>query len=180
MDIVLSFKNLSVGYYGKEVLGGLNEDLLKGEVLHIQGSNGKGKTTLLKTIMKEITPVKGEINRFFKRPYYLKQSYQDKIHLPLTVKEILGHSCHKLSFSSELQWNNLSGGQKQQVLIHKAFSADYDLIIMDEPLNHLDEKSREEVINLLRLEKKRREDLPLIIVSHIPFELDMPIKRLKL
>ncbi len=55
------FKNLSVGYGKKMVIQNLNLEFPKGKVVTIIGQNGCGKSSLLKTISKAVTPRSGQI-----------------------------------------------------------------------------------------------------------------------
>ena len=54
-------KNLSVGYIGKAVLSELNFEVYEGELICLLGANGKGKSTLLKTLMGILPIVSGEV-----------------------------------------------------------------------------------------------------------------------
>ena len=66
MDKILDIKNLSIGYHGRkhtvEVSSSLSARLQKGELVCLLGANGKGKSTLIKTICKFIPPLKGQIS----------------------------------------------------------------------------------------------------------------------
>jgi iron complex transport system ATP-binding protein len=58
---MLQVKNLNIGYQLKEILSGLNFFIGKGELIGLVGSNGIGKSTLLKTIIGSLKPLAGEI-----------------------------------------------------------------------------------------------------------------------
>jgi branched-chain amino acid transport system ATP-binding protein len=58
---VLSVNNLSVGYKGLLAVQDVSFEVKKGEVVSLIGSNGAGKTTILKTILGLLKPIKGEI-----------------------------------------------------------------------------------------------------------------------
>jgi branched-chain amino acid transport system ATP-binding protein len=59
--IVLSVSNLSVAYKGLLAVQNASFEVRKGEVVSLIGSNGAGKTTILKTILGLLKPIKGEI-----------------------------------------------------------------------------------------------------------------------
>ncbi|MGX9755450.1 ABC transporter ATP-binding protein [Clostridioides difficile] len=58
---MLRTNNLSVGYDKKVVVSDINIEVKNGEILCLLGSNGAGKTTILRSLSKLITPIKGEI-----------------------------------------------------------------------------------------------------------------------
>lgn len=59
--MMLQVKNLNIGYQQKEVLSGLNFTIGKGELIGLVGSNGIGKSTLLKTVIGSLKPLSGEV-----------------------------------------------------------------------------------------------------------------------
>lgn len=59
---ILSLTNLSIGYGTKVLMAGITASLRRGECAVILGGNGIGKSTLLRTIMREIAPLSGEIS----------------------------------------------------------------------------------------------------------------------
>lgn len=59
---MLKVKDLNIGYAQKEILSGLNFSIGKGELIGLVGSNGIGKSTLLKTIIGSLKPLGGEIS----------------------------------------------------------------------------------------------------------------------
>ncbi|NOY89085.1 MAG: ABC-F family ATP-binding cassette domain-containing protein, partial [FCB group bacterium] len=58
---VLEVTNLDIGYGDKTIATQIGFDIYRGDKIGIIGPNGSGKTTLLKTLIGEITPVKGEV-----------------------------------------------------------------------------------------------------------------------
>ena len=59
---MLQVKDLNIGYEQKQILSDLNFSIGKGELIGLVGSNGIGKSTLLKTIIGSLKPLSGEIN----------------------------------------------------------------------------------------------------------------------
>lgn len=59
--MMLQVKNLNIGYQQREIISGLNFTIEKGELVGLVGSNGIGKSTLLKTITGSLKPLVGEV-----------------------------------------------------------------------------------------------------------------------
>lgn len=164
-DIVLSVKDLEFGFDGN-CLGKTNFELHKGQKLAIIGANGKGKSTLLKTIMELIPKISGS----FKYGYNVKKEYFDQqlefINEENTVYEEYEQSfpdCNTLQIRKILgtfqfinddiykKINQLSGGEKVRLRLCKIFKHNPNLLILDEPTNHLDIIGKESLENILTL-----------------------------
>ena len=171
---VISLKNLSVGY-DKELCN-ISLDIIKGSKVGIIGKNGTGKSTLLKTIYGLIEPISGkiiygsnvEVGYFdqtlkmiddnntviteFKMafPDLLEQEVRDMLALFLFV----GEDVHK-------KINVLSGGEKVRLQLCKIFAAHPNVLILDEPTNHMDIGNKEYLEEILKNYKGT-----LIFVSH--------------
>ena len=164
-DIVLSVKDLEFGFDGN-CLGKTNFELHKGQKLAIIGANGKGKSTLLKTIMELIPKISGS----FKYGYNVKKEYFDQqlefINEENTVYEEYEQSfpdCNTLQIRKILgtfqftnddiykQIKQLSAGEKVRLRLCKIFKHNPNLLILDEPTNHLDIIGKESLENILTL-----------------------------
>ena len=55
------FRNMTIGFHGKTVLEDVTLDIPRGKVITIIGQNGCGKSSLLKTVSKAVTPRMGEV-----------------------------------------------------------------------------------------------------------------------
>ena len=73
---VLEVKNLSFSYPDKSILHRLSFEVEKGDFLCIVGTNGTGKSTLLKLILNRLSPTEGEIKLFGELSYKFKD-YSD-------------------------------------------------------------------------------------------------------
>ena len=139
-----------------------------GEKVAILGTNGIGKTTLLKTLMNELTAEQGDIKWSENANIgYYAQDHEYEFEQDLTVFEwmsqwkqpnddeqavrsILG----RLLFSQDdikKQVKVLSGGEKGRMLFGKLMMQRPNIIIMDEPTNHLDMESIESLNMALEL-----------------------------
>lgn len=161
---VLSCTNLKIGYSKENVLSTVNFKLLRGERLGIIGGNGLGKSTLLKVLNGKLQPLSG----YFKFGYNVEYGYFEQIESKLTsYKTIYEH--YQETFP-ELSGNevrtalgaflfsgkavdkrlcDLSGGEIVRLELCKMLQKKPNLIILDEPTNHMDITSKETLENLL-------------------------------
>jgi zinc transport system ATP-binding protein len=96
---ILEVKNLSFSYPDKSILHRLSFSVEKGDFLCVVGTNGTGKSTLLKLILNRLTPVEGEIKllgelsqkfRDYKKIAYVSQKATDfNADFPATVEEVV-------------------------------------------------------------------------------------------
>lgn len=160
---VLSVKDLVIGYQ-KIPLAKVSFNLYKGQKLAIIGENGKGKSTLIKTLMGIIPKISGK----FTYGYNVNKEYFDQqmeflndentvfdeylqafpTEDPQQVRNILG----TFMFSGEDVFKKikvLSGGEKVRLQLCKILRKSPNLLILDEPTNHLDIFSKEKLESLL-------------------------------
>lgn len=160
---VLSVKDLVIGYQ-KIPLAKVSFNLYKGQKLAIIGENGKGKSTLIKTLMGIIPKISGK----FTYGYNVNKEYFDQQMEFLNdentvfdeylqafptedsqqVRNILG----TFMFSGEDVFKKikvLSGGEKVRLQLCKILRKSPNLLILDEPTNHLDIFSKEKLESLL-------------------------------
>lgn len=158
-DRVLIMEDLSIGYGEKVLARGINITLRRGEKAALLGANGTGKTTLLKTILGEIQPLKGKAkigNRV--QIGYFSQSYER-----LDPKQtLLENFVMEYGFTEERtrsmlggmlfhgddvfkEIGTLSGGQKARLVLLKLVLDGANCLVLDEPTNHLDIMAREAV-----------------------------------
>lgn len=135
-----------------------------GQALLISGSNGCGKSTLLRILLGEAAPLAGAFRCQFPRERieYLPQLENTEVHLPLTLRDVITVSCgRRLPWERlavygllrpehlDLAWNGASGGERKRTLLTRALLRDPRLLVLDEPMNHLDEESRRAVARSL-------------------------------
>lgn len=158
-DRVLIMEDLSIGYGEKVLAQGINITLRRGEKAALLGANGTGKTTLLKTILGEIQPLKGKAkigNRvqigYFSQSYERldpKQTLLENFVMEYGFTEERTHSMlggmlfHGDDVFKEI--GTLSGGQKARLVLLKLVLDGANCLVLDEPTNHLDIMAREAV-----------------------------------
>lgn len=186
-------ENLSLGYEGKIVTGGVNFEVNKGDYLCIVGENGTGKSTLMKALLRLKMPESGTITLgeglTQKEIGYLPQQTPMQRDFPASVREIvmtgfLGSMRFRPFYSreekskaakimkklgiSELSgacYRDLSGGQQQRVLLARALCATEKMLLLDEPVAGLDPKVTAELYTLIR-RLNREEKITIIMISH--------------
>ncbi|MBI0028630.1 ABC-F family ATPase [Gilliamella sp. B14448G11] len=164
----LVVENLTKGFDNGPLFKNLNLMVEVGEKVAILGTNGIGKTTLLKTLMGELTPEQGDIKWSENANIgYYAQDHEYEFEQDLSVfdwmsqwkqptddeqavRSILG----RLLFSQDdikKQVKVLSGGEKGRMLFGKLMMQRPNIIVMDEPTNHLDMESIESLNMALEL-----------------------------
>lgn len=155
---VLQVKDLQTGYPDKQLKQKITFNLKKGERLGIIGPNGVGKSTLIKTLIKQLAPLAGSIEwgtnvqvGYYDQTLNQLDSTKDVLHEiwdanptmdEKDIRTVLGSFLFQAdSVFSTVQ--DLSGGEKARLTLCKLALEHNNLLIMDEPTNHLDIQSKE-------------------------------------
>ena len=176
--VLLDIKDLSFGYTSDNILfKDISFTLKKGEVLGIIGKNGKGKSTLLNTIAKELTALSGTIdyhgttsvghfgqtNISHLNP---KNTIMDEIYLgnAKLAESTVRNICGSMMFpgeSAKKKISLLSGGEKSRVMLGQIIAREVNILFLDEPTNHLDMDSIDSLTTAIK-----NFDGSAIIVTH--------------
>lgn len=174
-DRVLIMEDLTIGYEDNVLAKGINLTLRRGEKAALLGANGTGKTTLLKTILGEVDPLKGKAKIGSRVQIgYFSQTYE-RLNPQQTLLEnfvieygfteehtrsmLGGMLFHGEDVFKEI--GTLSGGQKARLVLLKLVLDGANCLVLDEPTNHLDIMARETVEAALTAF-----DGTLLVVSH--------------
>jgi ATPase subunit of ABC transporter with duplicated ATPase domains len=177
--LAVEINDLENGYDNNpSIFKNVNFILEAGKKLAVIGSNGIGKTTLLKTIINELESRNGSIKWAEKASVgYFPQDHEDQFEQSMSLIEWLQQWAKpgdddqalrgvlgRLLFSGDSikkSVNVLSGGEKVRMLIGKMILQKNNVIVLDEPTNHLDMESIESLNVAL-------EEYPgtVILVSH--------------
>ncbi|QDL11620.1 ABC transporter ATP-binding protein [Brasilonema octagenarum UFV-E1] len=159
---------------------GVQISIGEGERIALVGSNGVGKSTLLKILAGQLNPTTGSVTRH-ETIYYLPQISTIKQDIKADtvfnylssiseewwkIEEIL-----EARFSTTLDLSlplfNLSGGELTKLFMAIGLSSEPKVLLLDEPTNHMDLMALESLRNFLN-----DFDGAFVIVSHKPFFLD--------
>lgn len=189
---MIELKNLSIGYSrDTPLMTDVNYVFDDNKIYGILGKSGYGKSTLLKTIAGLLKPISGEViidknvvrNARTSEAYMMFQNYTcfdwlkcldnvliaKKVHDSITMTDIenakkwlnavgLGNDLNKYP-------TQLSGGMKQRLALARTLFMNPKVVLMDEPLSALDEKTRTAMQNLIIEDHKHDKNI-IIMVTH--------------
>lgn len=163
-NTVLTVRDLEIGYNNTS-LSKVSFELYKGQKVAIIGTNGIGKSTLLKTLMGIIPKIRGK----FSYGYNVDKAYFDQqmtfLNEENTIYEEFSQTFKELEpleirknlgtflFTGDdvfKKINVLSGGEKVRLELCKMFRRSHNLLLLDEPTNHLDILGKENLEEILR------------------------------
>lgn len=191
---MLELKELSVGYEAPKLLNGVNASIAPGQLCVLLGTNGVGKSTLLRVISGLRKPMKGEVCYREENMHAMDVTVRSRklaIVLPqaavgggLRVIEIMRlaqlherederslQHVHRalaqleITHLMERHMDTLSDGERQKVMIARALAQDTSLLVMDEPTVFLDYPSRKKVMDVL-VEYAHGEGKTILCSSH--------------
>lgn len=198
---IINFSDVSIGYGNKVILGDLNISIDENDFIGLVGPNGAGKTTYLRTLLGNIKPLSGTIEKNDIVFGYVPQRDVVQPLLPYTVhdvvmmgrysmlgilkspskqdEELVNESLNRVGISTlkSLNYNSLSGGQRHRVLIARALAVKPDVLILDEPTNGLDTPSHYSVLSLIA-ELHDESSLTVLIVSHLLTDVANLVKKI--
>ena len=174
---VLHVDKLKIGY--EKVIANISFDLYKGQRLGIIGANGTGKSTLLKTLIGIQENLGGEIKfghnvdtGYFEQNLALKNSEKTVFDIyseefpKLTVTEVRNSLAAFMFYGEDVfkEVNMLSGGEKVRLKLSQILKKGPNLLVLDEPTNHMDIVGKESLENMLK-----EYEGTIIFVSHDRF-----------
>ncbi|MGO4529955.1 ATP-binding cassette domain-containing protein [Paenibacillus sp. 2TAF8] len=185
----VSVQDLTKSIKGQVLLSKINLECQTGKIYGIIGHNGSGKTMLFKVISGFVRPSEGSVTVFGKN-HHLDSSFPSGLGILIETPGFLPHKSgyDNLKFLSQInrvidvsqirnvltmvglnpdekkKVRNYSLGMRQRLGIAQAIMENPRLIILDEPMNALDEDGVRLVKEILM--KKRQEGCTILLASH--------------
>jgi len=186
---LVEIKNMDVAYQKKLVLTDVTLSVFENDFIGVIGPNGGGKTTLVKSILGLIKPVRGTLRQTVSRSEigYLPQGSQLDDKFPITVREVIESGLEhglKMSMGStggrkkrvemtlervglsllhSRPIGELSGGEFQRTMLARAIISSPRLLVLDEPDTYVDNQFETELYSLL---KELNKTITILLVSH--------------
>lgn len=189
---VAEAKDVSFGYDNELIIKGFSTIIQRGDRIGIVGPNGVGKSTIIRLLLGQIAPNKGEVLRGTQ----LRVAYSDQLRDTFRPEqnlidnvcggqefiEINGQRRHAISYLGDFLFSPdrvrtpvkaLSGGEINRAILARLFTQPANLLVLDEPTNDLDIETLELLEEIL-LEFKGT----VIVVSHDRYFLDKVVTSL--
>ena len=198
---VIEVRDLRYAYHARrEVLKGVSLTVDDGEICCLLGSNGVGKTTLLRCLLGFIKPSAGSILvdgtdaarlNVRQRAHHMAYVPQhSNLAFPYTAREVVlmgrvahlaGAAAHnradqeavgsaferlQVTHLAERRYQEMSGGEKQMVLVARALAQEAKLLVMDEPTANLDYHNQVKI--LAAIKSLSGQGLRILMTSHYP------------
>lgn len=155
--IVAQFDQVSKQFDDKLIVRDLNLVLMRGEKLGLIGPNGIGKSTLIKLLLGKLPPDSGSIKIGTNVQIAYFDQLRAQLDLDKTVAETIspgsewvelnGQKKHVIAYMGDFLFpprranvpvRNLSGGERNRLLLARLFALPANLLVLDEPTNDLD------------------------------------------
>ena len=188
MTALLGFQNLAVARGDHVLLRDLSGTVGAGEILHIRGANGIGKTSLLEVLCGLREAESGEVTRAFEPEACHWIGHRNALNPALTPSENLRFWCalqdapaegvrgalreFDLARVAEQPCRQLSAGQKRRAALARLAVVRRVLWFLDEPLSALDEAGIRHWLNLLQAHQQQGG--AAVITSHQPLPATLP------
>ena len=172
-ELLISVKNIIKKYHSDFTLGPINLNINTGEIIGLVGKNGNGKTTLLRSLCKELHPTSGDV--FFLFNYDSDYDLRTKlVYIPQRTATWRGSMYENLQFTASCygykpeennlvvdlvmtrlglrkfrsyKWNGLSSGYKMRFELARMLLRKPKILLIDEPLANLDILAQQTVLD---------------------------------
>ncbi|MEK4566423.1 ABC transporter ATP-binding protein [Alkalihalobacillus sp. FSL R5-0424] len=197
MEYIVQTKDVTKSYAGQNVVSDMSLNIKKGEIYGFLGSNGAGKSTIMKMLVNLIKPTSGEIFVFGEMIKEGSFSYLSRIgsmieypifYEKMTAYENLELHCAYMGYHNnqsidealeqvglkdarDKRPKDFSLGMRQRLCVARAILTKPDLLILDEPINGLDPEGIHSMRQLFQ-RLNREYGMTILISSHIIGEIE--------
>jgi ATP-binding cassette subfamily F protein uup len=167
-QLVIETENLAFSWPDRPIVRDLSTLIVRGDKIGVIGPNGSGKTTLLRLLLAELPPQAGSV----RHGTNLQIAYFDQMHAQLDESKsiidnvadgqrtltINGQPRHVVGYLQDFLFTpdrirgpitNLSGGERNRLLLARLFARPSNVLLLDEPTNDLDSETLELLEDLL-------------------------------
>ena len=184
---LVAARDVAIGYGGRPVLEGVSFTVDRGQRLGVLGPNGGGKSTLMRALLGELTPLAGRLE-LTSRCSVVPQTERSRLDYPVTALDVAvmgsvsrlpwwrrpGRSERRRAHAALAEvgldelagrsFGELSGGQRQRVLVARALVQDAGVVLLDEPFTGVDAASAEVLAALI--DRLAAEGRGVLVATH--------------
>ncbi|MBN2777061.1 MAG: ABC transporter ATP-binding protein [Bacteroidales bacterium] len=185
---MIEFKTISLSFDDKSIFTDFSVKIEENQHTCFAGASGKGKSTILKLIQGYVLPQKGEIavNGFVMDSENIYSVRSQLAYIPQNIhlqvdngsdlvkmlgfekkQELIVDYFNKLGLTKDFytrKFDQMSGGQKQRLIVAVCLSLERKILLMDEPTASLDAESTEELMKVVKNLKNKT----IVSASHNP------------
>lgn len=189
-EAIISVEHFSIAFGKNKVIDDLTFDVKRGETFGLLGSNGSGKTTIIRTLLGIYEPTSGKLlidDKPFdvsgniklgylpeERGLYKKEGVIDTMVYFGKLKGMTAQKATDWSYKflervelgdkAKTRLDKLSGGQQQKVQLGITIMNDPELLILDEPTKGFDPVNRRLLMNII--EEHQQKGATVVMVTH--------------
>lgn len=193
---VIEARDITLSYGGAPLVAGFSTLIGRGDRVGLLGPNGAGKTTLLRALLGEFEPESGEVIAGTRLQLAYADQHRALLDEDAAVQDWVAQGTDHIEFNGESRHvigylrdflftadqargpvSNLSGGERNRLLLARLFAQPANLLVMDEPTNDLDVETLElleallvEYTGTLLVVSHDREFLDNVVTSILAFE----------